>query len=169
MRQKDKIEKYLDRLIKKYNGTLQESEFSRYYSIRGRILRVSDHVGKSSDGNISIIFDSSDQGHYIIHGHVSGNISVLNYEQTKEFVRSFIRTSFLLKDLNCTPSDKRSEEIINPKIVPPKVVPNGLFTQEVANYLVTTFSKKQLQQMLGFLKGEGKKKHKQYLELLAIV
>ena len=164
MRQKDKIEKYLDRLIKKYNGTLQESELSRYYSIRGRILRVSDHVGKSSDGNISIIFDSSDQGHYIIHGHVTGNISVLNYEQTKEFVRSFIRTSFLLKDLNCTPSDKRSEEIVNPK-----VVPNGLFTQEVVSYLVTTFTKNQLQQMVGFLKGEGKKRHKQYLELSAIV
>ena len=164
MRQKDKIEKYLDRLIKKYNGTLQESEFSRYYSIRGRILRISDHVGKSSDGNISIIFDSSDQGHYIIHGHTSGNISVLNYEQTKEFVRSFIRTSFLFKDLNCIPSDKRSEEIVNPK-----VVSNGLFTQEVASYLVTTFTKKQLQQMVGFLKGEGKKKHKQYLELSAIV
>lgn len=163
MRQKDKIEKYLDRLIKKYNGTLQESEFSRYYSIRGRILRISDHVGKSSDGNISIIFDSSDQGHYIIHGHTSGNISVLNYEQTKEFVRSFIRTSFLFKDLNSIPSNNRAEEIVNPK-----VVPNGLFTQEVANYLITAFSKKQLQQMLGFLKGE-KKKHKQYLELLAIV
>jgi hypothetical protein len=163
MRQKDKIEKYLDRLIKKYNGTLQESEFSRYYSIRGRILRISDHVGKSSDGNISIIFDSSDQGHYIIHGHTSGNISVLNYEQTKEFVRSFIRTSFLFKDLNSIPSNNRAEEIVNPK-----VVPNGLFTQEVANYLITAFSKKQLQQMLGFLKGE-KKKHKQYLELLAIL
>ena len=44
-----------------------------------------------------------------------------------------------------------------------------MFTQEVATYLKTTFSKKQLQQMIGFLKGEGKKKHKQYLELLAIV
>lgn len=164
MRQKDKIEKYLDRLIKRYNGTLQESELSRYYSVRGRILRVSDHVGKSSDGNISIIFDSSDQGNYIIHGHISGNISVLNYEQTKEFVRSFIRTSFLFKDLSSTPSNTRAEEIINPKIVP-----YGSLTQEVANYLKTTFSKKQLQQMIGFLKGEGKKRQKEYLELLAII
>ena len=99
MRTKDKIEKYLDRFLKKHNGTLVESELSRYYSFRGRILRVSDHVGKTSDGNISIIFDSSDQGNYIIHGHASGNISVLNYEQCKEFVRSFIRTSFLFKDI----------------------------------------------------------------------
>lgn len=35
MRTKDKIEKYLDRLIKKHNGSLVESELSRYYSIRG--------------------------------------------------------------------------------------------------------------------------------------
>ena len=161
MRQKDKIEKYLDRLIKKHNGALQESELSRYYSIRGRILRVSDHVGKSSDGCISIIFDSSDQGHYIIHGHSSGNISVLNYEQTKEFVRSFVRTSFLFKEISgVTPTTIRTEEIVKP---------SGLLTKEVASYLVNTFSKKQLQQMLGFLKGEGKKKNKQYLELLAIV
>lgn len=155
MRQKDKIEKYLDKLIKKHNGILEESERSRYYSIRGRILRVSDHVGIHS-GNISILLDNSDQGHYIIHGHTSGNISVLNYEQTKEFVRSFVQCSFIYTDISVT---KPIQEII----------PNGMFTQEVANYLRTTFSKKQLQQMVGFLKGEGKKRHKQYLELTAII
>lgn len=155
MRQKDKIEKYLDKLIKKHNGILEESERSRYYSIRGRILRVSDHVGIHS-GNVSILLDNSDQGHYIIHGHTSGNISVLNYEQTKEFVRSFVQCSFIYADISVT---KPIQEII----------PNGMFTQEVANYLRTTFSKKQLQQMVGFLKGEGKKRHKQYLELTAII
>ena len=157
MRQKNKIEKYLDRLIKKHNGVLEESERSRYYSIRGRILRVSDHVGIHS-GNVSILLDNSDQGHYIIHGHTSGNISVLNYEQTKEFVRSFVQCSFIYTDISVA------------KLMPEvKITPNGMFTQEVANYLRNTFSKKQLQQMLGFLKGEGKKKNKQYLELMAII
>ncbi|MEE3344744.1 MAG: hypothetical protein VZS44_11670, partial [Bacilli bacterium] len=99
MRQKNKIEKYLDRLIKKHNGTLIESEKSRYYSVRGRTLRVSDHVGINS-GNISILLDNSDQGHYILHGHTSGNISVLNYEQTKEFVRSFVQCSFIYTDIS---------------------------------------------------------------------
>lgn len=155
MRSKNKIEKYLDKLIKKHNGILVESEKSRYYSVRGRTLRVSDHVGINS-GNISILLDNSDQGHYIIHGHTSGNISVLNYEQTKEFVRSFVQCSFIYADIS----------IAKPM---PGITPNGMFTQEVATYLKTTFSKKQLQQMLGFLKGEGKKKNKQYLELLAIV
>ena len=65
MRSKNKIEKYLDRLIKKHNGILVESEKSRYYSIRGRTLRVSDHVGINS-GNISILLDNSDQEYYIL-------------------------------------------------------------------------------------------------------
>ena len=99
MRSKDKIEKYLEKLVKQHNGEYAESSKSRYYSIRGRILRVSDHVGINS-GNISILLDNSDQGHYIIHGHTSGNISVLNYEQTKEFVRSFITCSFIYSDVS---------------------------------------------------------------------
>ena len=141
MREKNKIEKYLDRLIKKHNGILVESEKSRYYSV---------------SGNVSILLDNSDQGHYIIHGHTSGNISVLSYEQTKEFVRSFVQCSFIYADIG----------IAKPI---PEIVPNGMFTQEVANYLKITFSKNQLQQMVGFLKGEGKKRHKQYLELMAII
>lgn len=156
MRPKDKIEKYLCTLVKKHNGSLIESDKSRYYSVRGRTLRVSDHVGINS-GNISILLDNSDKGHYIIHGHTSGNISVLNYEQIKEFVRTFVQCSYIYSDISVTKSP------------PEKVVCSGLLTQEVVNYLKTTFSKKQLQQMLGFLKGEGKKKNKQYLELLAIV
>lgn len=156
MRSKSKIEKYLDRLIKLHNGILIESDKSRYYSVRGRILRISDHIGNNSSGNVSIIFDSADKDHYIIHGHTSGNISVLNYEQTKEFVRTFVNCSFIYADISVSKPS-------------PSINYTGLFTQEVATYLRTTFSKKQLQQMVGFLKGEGKKKKKQYLELLAIV
>jgi hypothetical protein len=154
MRQKDKIEKYLDKLIKKHNGTLQESEKSRYYSVRGRILRVSDHVGKSSDGCISIIFDSSDQGHYIIHGHSSGNISVLNYEQAKEFVRSFVRTSFLFKELSgVIPTTARAEKIITPEK-----------EQEIlVKVLKENFSTKQLHQIKAFLSTNPKDSCKQLL------
>jgi len=157
MRQKDKIEKYLDRLIKKHNGCLQESELSRYYSVRGRILRVSDHVGKSSDGCISIIFDSSDQGNYIIHGHSSGNVSVLSYEQTKEFVRSFIRTSFLFRDLSSVVSTTiRAEEI----------VPSEKEQEILIKALKETFSAKQLNQIKSFLSTSSKKSCKQLLHKL---
>ena len=44
--------------------------------------------------------------HYIIHGHGSGYISVLNYEQTKEFVRSFVRTSYLFTDIALCPKEE---------------------------------------------------------------
>lgn len=154
MRPKDKIEKYLNRLIKKHKGVLQESEKSRYYSVRGRILRVSDHVGKTSDGCISIIFDSSDQGNYIIHGHSSGNISVLNYEQTKEFVRSFVRTSFLFKDLSsAVPTTVRAEEIITSEK-----------EQEIlVKALKENFTPKQLNQIKAFMHTSNKKSCKQLL------
>jgi len=155
MRDKDKIEKYLDRLIKKYNGTLQESEKSRYYSIHGRILRISDHVGIHS-GNISIIFDSSDKNNYIIHGHTSGNISVLNYKQAKEFVRSFVQCSFIYADIGQVKTIKKSEL-------------NKGISEEVYDYLKNTFSHKQLIQMSGFLKGEGKKRNKEYLEFQVLL
>lgn len=148
MRPKDKIEKYLDRLIKKHNGLLIESERSRYYSVKGRVLRVSDHVGKTSDGNLSIIFDSSDQGHYIVHGHTSGNISVLNYEQVKEFVRSFIRTSYLFTDISQTASGSVRT-----------IEPNSDEIKEAAfNLFRAAFTKNQLIQIKSWLTQGGHKK-----------
>lgn len=148
MRPKDKIEKYLDRLIKKHNGLLVESERSRYYSVKGRVLRVSDHIGKTSDGNLSIIFDSSDQGHYIVHGHTSGNISVLNYEQVKEFVRSFIRTSYLFTDISQTASE--NVRTIEPNSDEIKVAAVNLFR--------AAFTKNQLTQVKSWLNQGGHKK-----------
>lgn len=145
MRPKDKIEKYLDRLIKKHNGLLVESERSRYYSVKGRVLRVSDHIGKTSDGNLSIIFDSSDQGHYIVHGHTSGNISVLNYEQVKEFVRSFIRTSYLFTDISKASSE--SVRTIEPNSDEIKVAAVNLFR--------ASFTKNQLIQIKCWLNQGG--------------
>ena len=153
MRSKDKIEKYLDRLIKKHNGLLVESEHSRYYSIKGRVLRISDHVGKNSTGNLSIIFDSSDQGHYIVHGHASGNISVLNYEQVKEFVRSFIRTSYLFTDISqITSANVRTVEPSSDEI---KAAAVKLFK--------AAFTKKQLIQVKSWL---TQNRHKKLSNLL---
>lgn len=95
MRTKDKIEKYLDRLCKKYNGEVVESEHSRYYKFNNRILRVSNHVAKNSDGSISIVFDSFDEGNYILCSHNTGNIFILNYEHLKSYVKNFIITCYL--------------------------------------------------------------------------
>lgn len=156
MRPKDKIEKYLDRLIKKHNGLLVESEHSRYYSVKGRVLRVSDHVGKTSDGNLSIIFDSSDQGHYIVHGHTSGNISVLNYEQAKEFVRCFVRTSYLFTDISKTASESvRTTESKNVKTTEPN---SDEIKVAAVNLFRAAFTKNQLIQVKSWLTQSGHKK-----------
>ena len=153
MRPKNKIEKYLDILIKKHNGLLIESESSRYYSVKGRVLRISDHVGKNSDGNLSIIFDSSDQGHYIVHGHTSGNISVLNYEQAKEFVRSFVRTSYLFTDISKTSSE--NVRTMEPDSNEVKVAAVNLFR--------AAFTRNQLIQVRSWLRQNG---HKNLSKLL---
>ena len=85
----DKLNKYLHSVVKKHNGNIIYSQRSTYYHICGRIIRVSDHVGKNSDGSISIIYDAAMSDHYIIHAHVSGMVSIVNYENLKGIIKSF--------------------------------------------------------------------------------
>ena len=101
MRQKDKIEKYIDKLIKEYkNCSVVEGEKSRYYTINGRTLRVSDHIGANSSGNMSIIIPNFKVGDtYIVHAHTSGAISSLDYEKVKEIIRSFFYMSSIMLEL----------------------------------------------------------------------
>lgn len=93
-RKLDKIEKYLKKLMKDYGGNSLEARFSSYYSYGGRIIRVSDHIGANSSGKLSIIIpkfrNGQNKDNYIINNHETGDISLLNYEETKELCRSFI-------------------------------------------------------------------------------
>lgn len=101
MRQKDKLEKYIDKLIKKYKNCLVvEGEKSRYYTINGRTFRVSDHIGANSSGNISVIIPSFAVNNlYIVHAHTSGAISAVDYDKVKEIVRSFFYMSSIMLEL----------------------------------------------------------------------
>jgi len=129
MRTKDKIEKYLDRLCKKYGGKVVESERSRYYTFNNRTLRVSNHVAKNSSGSISIIFDSFDEGNYIICGHSSGNIFILNYEHLKAYVKNFIITCWLFKG----------------ECIPPEPITTNPSNLEIASQMIhNNFSKNQI-------------------------
>ena len=109
IRPKDKIERYVDSLTKKYG----KCEFSaglksRYYTIQGKVLRISDHVGVHNDAYVSIIVPSFNTGdNYILHGHNGGQISVVNYEKAKEIVRSF----FYLSSIFCEVGADRSLEV----------------------------------------------------------
>ena len=127
VREKSKLEKWIERYLKAkcigYSITCK----SRYYKFNTRIIRISDHIASSSDGDISIILDSSDQGHFIVHAPRTGEISVLNYEQTKQVIRSikFLPSVMYIanteKDLNVLPKDVKPEDIvIEPKKIDPR-------------------------------------------------
>ena len=86
----DKLNKYLHRLISHNKGEVIYSQRSTYYHISGRVIRVSDHIGRNSDGSISIIYDASGSDRYIVHAHCSGMISIVDYESLKKLIKSFV-------------------------------------------------------------------------------
>lgn len=95
-RKLNKIDKYLKMLCKKHNGNLINiSNNSAYYEINGRVIRVSDHVGKNSSGNIHIII--TDDNDYLLFYNGTNKMRVVNYEQVKDFCRSF----FLISPMFC--------------------------------------------------------------------
>ena len=102
IRPKDKIEKYLDSLTKKYGScTMSAGLRSRYYTIDNKVLRISDHIGAHNDAHMSIIvpsFRNSDQ-QYIVHAHNCGQISIVPYEKAKELVRSFFYLSAIFGEV----------------------------------------------------------------------
>jgi hypothetical protein len=114
IREKDKIEAYIDRLMKENPGcTIITGTKSRYYKIGDKILRVSDHIGANSSGNVSIIVPQyrENSNQYIIHSHTSGKISVLDYEKVKDIVRSFFYMSSIFSDVLASKNADASDEI----------------------------------------------------------
>ena len=104
MREKDKVERYVDKLVKQYSRictcTVVEATKSRYYNVNGRILRISDHIGANSSGNMSIIVPGfAAGGNYILHAHASGQLSIIPYESVKEVVRSFFFMSAMMNEI----------------------------------------------------------------------
>lgn len=85
----DKLNKYLHKLISHSKGEVIYAPRSTYYHISGRVIRVSDHIGRNSDGSISIIYDASGSDRYIVHAHGSGMISIVDYENVKKIIKSF--------------------------------------------------------------------------------
>ena len=102
IRPKDKLENYVELLMKKYgNCSTSMGLRSRYYTIDNKVLRISDHIGANNDAHVSIIvpaFRNTGQ-QYIIHAHKSGQISIVPYEKAKEVVRSFFYLSSIFGEL----------------------------------------------------------------------
>lgn len=97
VRPKDKIEKYLISLTNKYNGNFLETKYSRYFSFNGRVIRVSDHIGKNSSGVISIII--TEDGDYMLHIHSTNKIRNISYNDLKKFCKSWSFMSTMWCDL----------------------------------------------------------------------
>ena len=82
----DKLHKYAQKycdgeVIVSANGN------SYYYHFNNGkfILRISDHIGRNSDGKVSIIIDKNG---YLLHNHNTGSVYIETYENIKEFIRS---------------------------------------------------------------------------------
>lgn len=86
---KNKVERYIERYCSKLITKKIYSVRSTYYHFGHRIIRVSDHVAFNSDGDLSIILDSHDDEHFIVHAVTSGEISVVTYPQLKEIIKVF--------------------------------------------------------------------------------
>lgn len=87
-RQNDKLERYIEKYVHAKDLRITECDRSTYYRFNGRTVRISDHVSNSSDGDVSIILDSSDRGHYIVHAAKTNELSVITYEEVKLLIKS---------------------------------------------------------------------------------
>lgn len=81
----NKIDKYLRRFA--YKIETSETKESRYYTIGDLIVRVSNHIGKNSSGNISIIID---RNNYILYVPSTNKVSLISYEECKTLIRGIV-------------------------------------------------------------------------------
>ncbi len=84
----------VDKYLSKFANKIGESTTgkSRYYEMDNRIIRVSDHIGRNSDGCFHIIVKPNG---YLIHHPATGTVNICTYREVQEFIRSlkFIPTN----------------------------------------------------------------------------
>lgn len=91
MEQKLKIKRYITRQLNKSLLGVHDSKISQssYYFFKGFKVRVSDHIGNTtSSADISIIVDSQDTGSFMIHSLEGGEITIVNYNQLKQILKT---------------------------------------------------------------------------------
>lgn len=72
--------------IKYCGGKLvSENENSHYYLLDTKVIRVSNHIGVNSSGNIQII--CAKHG-YLLYNKTTGAVDVINYDDLKCFIRN---------------------------------------------------------------------------------
>ena len=99
----DRLQKYAATRVKDRNADViwAHNTRSAYFNFNGSTLRISDHLPLAEKANTAgvtmsiIMTPNPDQ--YILQQHSTGFLSVVNYEQAKEIVRSFQAVSDIFK------------------------------------------------------------------------
>lgn len=112
MNGKNKVERYIERYCRQLITKKVYSARSTYYHFGPRIIRVSDHTAIHSDGHLSIILDSHDTEHFIVHAVTSGEISVLNYKELKELIRSIRLLPAVVYVANVEPKEEKPVAVV---------------------------------------------------------
>lgn len=69
---------------------------SHYYMFGGMKLRISDHIGKNSDGDIHIIVTEDDN--YITYNTSSQRLNIVTYEKVKKMINGLSEIGFMIGD-----------------------------------------------------------------------
>lgn len=81
MNNMEKVIKYIKRL----GGVeINHSERSYYFLLDKKVIRVSDHIGMNSSGNMNIIVTKSG---YLIWNRTTGDIDNVKYDDVKVFIK----------------------------------------------------------------------------------
>lgn len=135
MKSKNKLERYIERYCKHLITKTVYSARSTYYHFGPRVIRISDHVAIHSDGHLSIILDSHDNEHFIVHAVSSGEISVLNYKEVKELIRSLRLLPAVVYVANVKPKEENPKKEKPPvKEVVQKVDPTLIFGHPISDF-----------------------------------
>lgn len=77
------VDKYISKFAKKVGESASGN--SKYYQIEDKVIRVSNHIGKNSDGMYQIIVKPNG---YIVYHPGTGTINICSYRQVQEFIRT---------------------------------------------------------------------------------
>lgn len=84
----NKLHNYILKKLKPTEIKYSKVSVSTYYKLcSGHIIRVSDHVGKTSDGVISIIYTTISDS-FVVYYRENRTVSVMSYEQIKQLINT---------------------------------------------------------------------------------
>ncbi len=116
-REKCQLEKWMERYLKAEVIGYSKTQKSRYYKFNTRIIRISDHISNNSDGDISIILDSHDTTHFIVHAVRTGEISVLTYPEVRQLIRSIKLLPAFMIVANSTEGANILPKDVHPEVI----------------------------------------------------